>query len=218
MRSTRILAIGTAVVAAALSLTGMAAGASAGGPKHGPPPAKRVVIVLFDQMLPQYADQFRMPNFRQIRDAGVNYNKAYLGYMASETVIAHNVIPSGLLPKNMGYTDEAYRDVDNIFKKGTCIPADSTDPADCTDEMHITGDLSLADFATIQQNHGQPYPKLADYLHAARPGTKFIPVGGKSDAVESAPRARGGNPLPPSRPPQDGPRGFPTRPPHPALP
>ena len=113
-----------------------------------------MVIVLFDQMLPQYADQFRMPNFRKVRDAGVYYNKAYLGYMASETVIAHNVIPSGLVPKNMGYTDEAYRDHGNIFGKGI-------------DAMHITGDLSLADFATVQKNHGQPYPKLADYLHTA---------------------------------------------------
>src|SRR4051812_17859049 len=178
MRSTRILAIGTAVVAAALSLTGMAAGASAGGPKHGPPPAKRVVIVLFDQMLPQYADQFRMPNFRKVRDAGVYYNKAYLGYMASETVIAHNVIPSGLLPKNMGYTDEAYRDHGDLFGKGA-------------DQMHITGDFSLDDFATVQKYHGQPYPKLADYLHTSRPGTKFITVGEKSYAVETATGASG---------------------------
>ena len=93
--------------------------------------------------------------------------------MASETVIAHNVIVSGLLPKNMGWVDEAYRDHANVFGKGA-------------DEMHITGDLSLADFATISKNHGQPYPKLADYLHTARPGTKFITVGEKSYAVESA--------------------------------
>ena len=127
------------------------------------------MIVLFDQMVPRYADQFHMPNFRKLRDAGTNYKQAYLGYMASETVIAHNVIPSGLNPKNMGYTDEAYRDTGNVFNKGA-------------DAMHITGDLSLDDFATIQKNHGRPYPKLADYLHAARPGTKFITVGEKSYA------------------------------------
>jgi hypothetical protein len=57
--------------------------------------------------------------------------------------------------------------------------------------MHITGDLSLADFATVQKNHGQPYPKLADYLHTARPGTKFITVGEKSYAVETATGASG---------------------------
>jgi hypothetical protein len=178
MRRSRILTIGAAVVAAsALSVTGMSSGANAGS-KHPPQPAARVVIVLFDQMVPQYADQFRMPNFRKLRNAGVNYNKAYLGYMASETLLAHNVIPSGLLPKNMGYTDEAYRDHGNVFGKGA-------------DQMHITGDLSLDDFVTIQKNHGVPYPKLADYLHADRPGTKFITVGEKSYAVETATGASG---------------------------
>ncbi len=98
--------------------------------------------------------------------------------MASETVIAHNVIPSGLNPKNMGYTDEAYRDHGNVFGKGV-------------DAMHITGDLSLDDFVKIQKNHGRPYPKLADYLHTARPHTKFITVGEKAYAVETATGASG---------------------------
>jgi arylsulfatase A-like enzyme len=186
MRRSRILTIGAAVVtASALSVTGMSSGANAGS-SHPPQPAARVVIVLFDQMLPQYADQFRMPNFRKLRDHGVDYNKAYLGYMASETVLAHNVIPSGLLPKNMGYTDEAYRDHGNVFGKN-CLPVG--DP--CYDKVHITGDLSLADFITIQKNHGLTYPKLADYLHADRPGTKFITVGEKSYAVETATGASG---------------------------
>src|SRR6195952_3183638 len=179
MRTSRILTSGAAlVVASGLALAGTAGTADAGGKRHAPPPASRVLIVLFDQMLPQYADQFAMPNFRKVRDAGVNYNKAYLGYMASETVIAHNVIPSGLLPKNMGYTDEAYRDHANLFGKGA-------------DAMHITGDFSLADFATVQKNHGQPYPKPPDSLHTARPNTKFITVGEKSYAVETATGASG---------------------------
>src|SRR3954468_1399041 len=148
-----------------------AAGARAGA--HGAKPATRVLIVLFDQMLPQYADQFAMPNFRRLRDQGRDYRKAYLGYMASETVIAHNVITSGLHPNHMGYTDEAYRDTRNVFKKGF-------------DAMHITGDLTLDDFVIIEKNDGRRYPKLADYLHRARPGSKFITVGEKSYAVESA--------------------------------
>ena len=117
-----------------------------------------------------------MPNFRRIRDAGTNFKNAYLGYMASETVIAHNVITSGQSPKNMGWVDEAYRDSANVFGKGA-------------DAMHITGDLSLADFGTLVT--GADYPKLADYLHEAYPGTKFITVGEKSYAVESATAASG---------------------------
>ena len=140
------------------------------------PAPNRVVIVVFDQMLPKYADQFAMPNVRRIRDAGTNFKNAYLGYMATETVIAHNVITSGLSPKNMGWVDEAFRDSANVFGKGI-------------DAMHITGDLSLADFGTLVTGEG--YPKLADYLHTAYPGTKFITVGEKAYAVESATAASG---------------------------
>src|SRR3954464_12757622 len=180
MKNPRSLAALTATaLTGALLITGPANGAAPAVPN--PPaarPADRVLVVLFDQMLPQYADQFAMPNFRRLRGSGTNFSQAYLGYMASETVIAHNVITSGLQPRHMGYTDEAYRDTKNVFGKGR-------------DAMHITGDLSLADFATIEKNAGAVYPKLADYLHAARPGGKFITVGEKSYAVESATGASG---------------------------
>jgi hypothetical protein len=119
-----------------------------------------------------------MPNFRKLRGSGTNFKKAYLGYMASETVMAHNVITSGLEPRHMGWTDEAYRDHANVFGKGV-------------DAMHITGDLSLSDFALIEKNNGVAYPKLADYLHTAYPGSKFITVGVKGYAVESATGATG---------------------------
>ncbi len=50
--------------------------------------------------------------------------------------------------------------------------------------MQITGDLSLDQFQTLVNSEG--YPKLSDYLHTAFPGTKFITVGEKSYAVDSA--------------------------------
>lgn len=164
----------------ALTLSVGINGAAAGDKHKGAAPPQRVLIVLFDQMVPKYADIFHMPNFRRLRDSGRNFKEAYLGYMASETVIAHNVIVSGKHPKNMGWVDEAYRDVNNYFGKN--VPGEP--PA-----MHITGDLSLADFSTIVNAEG--YPKLADYLHAAYPGTKFITVGEKSYAVESATTSAG---------------------------
>ncbi len=76
----------------------------------------------------------------------------------------------------MGWVDEAYRDADNLLGKGAGA-------------MHITGDLSLADFGTIVDD--ADYPKLADYLHTARPNTKFITVGEKAYAVESATASSG---------------------------
>ena len=158
-----------ALIVAALLVVPAAASTGVAVAQDAPP--NRVLIVLFDQMLPAYADQFDMPNFRSLRDAGTNFTKAYLGYMASETVIAHNVITSGQLPKHMGWVDEAYRDAENLLGKGA-------------GEMHITGDLSLANFGTLISHEG--YPKLADYLHGAFPNKKFIVVGEKSYAVESA--------------------------------
>ncbi|MFO1435189.1 MAG: alkaline phosphatase family protein [Gammaproteobacteria bacterium] len=155
--------------------------ANAGDDDHKKtPPPKRVLIVLFDQMIPKYADMFYMPNFRRLRDSGREFKEAYLGYMASETVIAHNVITSGKRPNHMGWVDEAYRDEANFFGKN--VPGQ---PA----AMHITGDFSLTDFGTLVNSEN--YPKLADYLHTAYPGTKFIVVGEKSYAVESATASTG---------------------------
>lgn len=131
----------------------------------------RVLIVVFDAMRPEYADRFGMTNFQTLRDSGTNFRNAYLGYMGSETVISHNVITSGQLPRHMGWVDEAYRDTGNLLGGGV-------------NSMQITGDLSLSQFQTLVTSVG--YPKLADYLHTAFPGTKFITVGEKSYAVESA--------------------------------
>ncbi|HEX5016951.1 MAG TPA: alkaline phosphatase family protein [Actinomycetes bacterium] len=131
----------------------------------------KVLIVLFDQMRPEYADRFDMPNFRALRDAGTNFNEAYLGYMGSETVIAHNVIMSGQSPKNMGWVDEAYRDREGLLSQNK-------------DQMWITGELTYDQYGTIIQNKG--YPKLADYLQEAQPDKKFIVVGEKGYAVDSS--------------------------------
>ena len=134
-------------------------------------PPKRVVIAIFDQMVPSYADDFDMPNFRRLRDEGTYFKRARLGYMGAETVIAHNVIPSGLLPRNMGWVDEAYRDTANLLGKGV-------------NAMHMPGSFGFSEFSTIIAARG--YPKLADYLQAAYPGTRFIVVGQKGYAVEGA--------------------------------
>ena len=174
-RRTRIGVLG---VVAGLVLTLGVVGASSNAQAKPSSAPTRVLIVLFDQMVPQYADQFAMPNFRRLRSQGTSFKNAYLGYMASETVIAHNVITSGLQPRHMGWTDEAYRDAGNVFGKGAGA-------------MHITGDLSRDDFAAIEKNDGVAYPKLADYLHAAYPDSEFITVGEKSYAVDSATGATG---------------------------
>lgn len=141
-----------------------------GGPHAGDERPTRVLIVVMDQMRPEYVDQFDMDNVRRLQQQGVSYRHAYLGHMASETVVSHNVMVSGQYPQHMGWSDEAYRDAENVLGGGP-------------DQMYVTGDLTQAQFNLLVSHEG--YPKLADYLHAAQPGTKFAVVGEKSYAVES---------------------------------
>src|SRR5215213_4885589 len=79
----------------------------------------KVLIVVLDQFRPDYVEQFGMDNVAALMEDGVSFDAAYLGHMASETVISHNVMTSGRLPKHMGWADEAVRDSDNVLKGGT---------------------------------------------------------------------------------------------------
>src|SRR4051812_47588774 len=61
--------------------------------------AQRVLIVVVDQLRPDYVGTFAMPNVRALMRDGVDFPRAWVGHMASETVITHNVITSGRLPR-----------------------------------------------------------------------------------------------------------------------
>ena len=66
----KLLAL-VAVVGLAVPTVAGSAVVAQTAPEH----PNRVLIVLFDQMLPEYADQFDMPNFRSLRDAGTNFKR-----------------------------------------------------------------------------------------------------------------------------------------------
>jgi hypothetical protein len=144
-------------------------GSSAPAVAQSPPP-KRVLILVLDQLRPDYVNTFDMSNVKQLMHDGVSFDNAYLGHMASETVISHNVITSGQFPKDMGWADEAFRDSDGVLGP--------------QDGMYISGSLTRDQFNLLIAHGG--YWKLADYLHAAHPGTKFIAAGQKNYAVFSS--------------------------------
>jgi hypothetical protein len=131
----------------------------------------RVMIVVMDQMRPEYALQYKMTNVLWLQKHGINYKKAYVGDMASETVVSHNVMVSGLFPKHMGWSDEAIRDVDNVLGYGAGA-------------IVTVGDLGTADYVKLITAAGN-YPKLGDYLRTAFPGTIVANVGQKGYQVES---------------------------------
>jgi hypothetical protein len=154
----RLAAIATVLV---LGLT--TATAEAKKPAMQPP--SRVMIVVIDQFRPDYVKRFDMANVRALMRGGVNFDRAILGHMAAETVITHNVLTSGKLPKHQGWVNEVFRDVDGVLG-----PPGS---------YQVTSSLGCSQFETLLK--AQSYPKLDDQL-----GGKFISVGQKTTAACTA--------------------------------
>ena len=175
VRISRGIAAAGAGLLAATVLSGVgSATASPSAPpqdeaRHHPPRATRVVQIVLDQLRPEFIDAFDMRNVQRLVRHGASYANAYLGHMASETVVSHNVMTSGMLPKHMGWSDEWYPD-----ERGLLGPAG---------DRYVTGSMGFAQFDTLIEDQG--YPKLADYLHAAFPGTVVAAIGEKNYAVHS---------------------------------
>ena len=86
------------------------------------------MIIVLDQARPDTIDGYDMENVQELQRQGASFPNARVGHMAAETVISHNVIMSGLLPKDMGWSDEVYRDAANVL---------GTSPKDPNREMHL---------------------------------------------------------------------------------
>ena len=121
----------------------LATPAQAGGDRHKRP--SRVMIIVLDQARPDTITRYKMKNVQALQRKGVSFPNALVGHMAAETVISHNVLTSGLFPRNMGWTNEVYRD------SGILGGA-----------YHVTSSMSCAQFKSLIEAGG--YAKLQDYL------------------------------------------------------
>ena len=99
------------LASAAISLS------ASGGQRVAPRTVDHVVIMVFDQMRPDYIDRFGLENFKRLRSRSRNYPDAYVGHMGSQTVVAHTVIPTGLRPGDLPWVDEAVVDTDGLLGK-----------------------------------------------------------------------------------------------------
>jgi len=129
-------------------------------------PPSRVLIIVLDQTRPDTIDRYGMANVQALRDGGVRFPNAYVGHMSSNTVISHNVITSGQFPRNMGWSNEVYRDVDNRLGGGAGA-------------YYVTSSMSCGQYGTLITAEG--YPKLEDYL-----GRKFVAIAEKTTAACTA--------------------------------
>ena len=124
----------------------------------------KVIIVTMDQMKPGYAKQFNMKNILWLQGHGVAFKNATVGQMASETVVSHNTIVSGQLPKHMGWSDEVMRDAKDVLGYGAGA-------------IITVGDLDYDQYTQLIEAEG--YPKLGDYMHKKFPGEIVANFGGK---------------------------------------
>jgi hypothetical protein len=108
----------------------------------------RVLIVVLDQARPDTIQRYGMENVEALMRRGVSFPNALVGHMAAETVISHNVITSGLLPKHMGWSNEVYRDVDGVLG----APGD----------YYVTSSMSCSQYGALIEHGG--YRKLPDFL------------------------------------------------------
>jgi hypothetical protein len=154
------------VAVAGTTLPAAVAGSGGGAQVDKP---TRVVQIVLDQLRPEFIEAFDMENVQALMAGGAHFENAYLGHMASETVVSHNVMTSGLFPKHMGWSDEWYRDT-----KGLLGPRNG---------RYVTGSMSQEQFDTLIEAKG--YPKLADYLKVKYPDKVVAAIGQKGYAVNT---------------------------------
>ena len=131
----------------------------------------RVLIVVLDQARPDTIERYGMHNVQALMRDGVSFPNALVGDMAAETVISHNVITSGQLPKHMGWSDEVYRDVDGVLG-----------PAN---DLYVTSSMSCSQYGALIEHGG--YKKLADYLDDRfGAASKFVSISQKRSSACTA--------------------------------
>jgi hypothetical protein len=167
-----LVTITASAVVLAVAATSVSSGANAKKPQVPAKPDK-VVIIVVDALSREIVDKYHMHNVKLLMNKGVDTPNGYLGHTGSVTVVTHNVITSGQLPKHMGWTDEGYRDVANLLP--------DTTPANSSDDFYITSDFGSAEMFALQ--HGAGYPKLDDYLGAADPDSKTFTISPKGYAA-----------------------------------
>ena len=148
MARRRLLAsLSACLLTGALAVAGASTSAAA-KPKQPPTRPDKVVLIVVDALSKEIVEKYDMDNVRALMADGVDTPRGYLGHTGSVTVVTHNVLTSGMLPKNMGWTNEGYRDVEGVLGPDG--------------GLYITSNFGSTEMSALQENAG--YPQLSDYL------------------------------------------------------
>lgn len=142
----RRLLVSLTAAAVVASIAAAGSPGAAAKPKASPP--DKVVIIVVDALSKEIVEKYDMKNVEKLMAQGVDTPNGYLGHTGSVTVATHNVLTTGMQPRNMGWTNEGYRDV-----RGLIGPAGG---------LYITSNFGAAEMAPLQRAAGAPH--LSDYL------------------------------------------------------
>ncbi|MBI2083359.1 MAG: alkaline phosphatase family protein [Deltaproteobacteria bacterium] len=128
---------------------------------------KRVVIVVLDQMRPDFINNYDLTHLRGLRRDSVDFVNASVGHFPAITPVSHAVIGTGLFPKRFGWGDEIFRDAEGLVgEKGS---------------WHSSYELSLPQYRRFFKKF-TPRPGALSLLKRKLKGTA-IAVGQKSYAT-----------------------------------
>jgi hypothetical protein len=144
-----------------LTLTAAGAGART---RQAP---KRYVVMVFDQMRPDYIERFDLKNFKRLRKMGRDYKNAYVGHLASVTVVSHAVLGTGLLPKDLPWSDDVLWDRRHVLGP--------------KDALYSTTDLSAEE--VLRGLRVIPTENFLASVLKASLGKKIIAIGEKNYAA-----------------------------------
>ena len=153
-----------ATTAVALTAAGPAL---ATAPPTTPDRPTKVVVIVVDALSKEIVDKYGMSNVKALMSDYVDTPRGYLGHVGSVTVVTHNVLTSGLLPKNMGWSDDGYRDTTGLLGG--------------TNPFWIPSNWSRTDMFKVQSSIGKR--RLPDYLKADDPSAKTFAISPKTYAA-----------------------------------
>ena len=103
-----------------------------------------LLFMVFDQMRPDYIERFDLKNFKRLRKMGTNYKNAYVGHLASVTVVSHAVMTTGLLPTDLPWSENIFWDQDG--KLGPKVQTYSTTNMAQEQYLKLLADLPANQF------------------------------------------------------------------------
>ena len=75
----------------------------------------RLLIVVIDQFRADYLERVDLPNLKRLRERSASFDDAYVGHLSSKTVVSHAVLPRGVFPRKIGWSDDSFRDAAGVL-------------------------------------------------------------------------------------------------------